>query len=253
MSKTVKEIFHDGIASGNWSEIRKVYQAITGEEAPPTRQPMQKSLDDILNSTVMTPEELHDPEHYVNPNANPLPANVIEVSETSIEAQREAEALVPMGHDMIQTKDGDVDMEDFRVVNTGAKIQQREGDKVYCRQEEIAKQDRVNQFSDDGENVSDPKGAMQAFQEELVTRHPELGSKGVSTTDRDTGSLVEVQCSLCEKWERVSPMLASRYDKDPEKNTYRCNDCNTPTGRDRVLRQQRRDEMDGKRRPNRRF
>ena len=230
MSKTIKEIFHDGIANGNWSEIRKVYQAITGEEAPITKQPMQKSIDDILNSTVVTPEETNDQEHSTSPNTAPLEAET---------------------QDMIHTKNGDVDMRDFRVVNTGANLQQTEGDKVYCRQEQISTQIRVNKFSDDGENVNDPKGSMKAFTEELVTKHPELGSKGVSQTDRDTGSLVKVQCALCENWEEVSPILAGRYDADPERNTYRCNDCSTPNGRDKTLRQQRRDEMDGKRRPRR--
>lgn len=43
---------------------------------------------------------------------------------------------------------------------------------------------------------------------------------------RNTGHQVEVQCCQCGKREHVASILAHGYDKDPEENTYTCNECN---------------------------
>jgi len=51
---TVKEFFHDGIASGNWEIIREVYKTWTGEEAPevPVQEPPSNPIDDFLNMSM---------------------------------------------------------------------------------------------------------------------------------------------------------------------------------------------------------
>lgn len=71
--------------------------------------------------------------------------------------------------------------------------------------------------------VDNPK----EYQEESVKNNPSLGTTplNVLKKDRQKPSLVKVQCSECDKWEEVNPILATSYSKQRSENTYRCNDC----------------------------
>jgi hypothetical protein len=71
--------------------------------------------------------------------------------------------------------------------------------------------------------VDNPK----EYQEESVKNNPSLGTTplNVLKKDRQKPSLAKVQCSECDKWEEVNPILATSYSKQRSENTYRCNDC----------------------------
>jgi DNA-directed RNA polymerase subunit M/transcription elongation factor TFIIS len=75
--------------------------------------------------------------------------------------------------------------------------------------------------------------SLEDHPEQLVTLHPELGTRGSHVKNKDqhetdTSQLVKVQCSKCGKIEYVRPILATNYDdENPTLNTYKCNDCIT--------------------------
>jgi hypothetical protein len=90
---------------------------------------------------------------------------------------------------------------------------------------------RQNKFKDD----------QRIHSKELVTEHPELGvpnpmprgKRGLLDIDMpNTGQKIEVQCSLCGLWFETSPSLAHGYDTNPDENVWKCNDCNTGSGRE---------------------
>ena len=108
---------------------------------------------------------------------------------------------------------------------------------------------RVNRFKDN----------KAVFADQLVSEHPELGTQTqVARGQRaliegaiDTGSQIDVVCSLCDKEETVSTRLAVGWNPDPKNNTYKCNDCSTNAGRARIHRKLREKLDDGPQRPSR--
>jgi len=69
---------------------------------------------------------------------------------------------------------------------------------------------------------------MKDHADEDVRKNPSLGYQGPRHNrdkERQTNNTVKVQCSVCKKWEEISPLFAASYDEDPQLNTYRCNDC----------------------------
>jgi|14BtaG_2_1085337.scaffolds.fasta_scaffold00392_4 uncharacterized protein YlaI len=101
---------------------------------------------------------------------------------------------------------------------------------------------RVNRFTDN-KNVHSNL---------LVSNNPDLGTKPqMAGGDRsllaggvETGNTVDVECALCETKETVYERLATGWNKNPKHNTYRCNDCNTRAGRERIERKKLREERE---------
>jgi hypothetical protein len=122
-----------------------------------------------------------------------------------------------------------------------------------CRKESMQIPDqRKNRFHDNG----------KAFADEKVTTHPDDPNLGIQSIRprslvRDTelgvntGTNVAVVCGLCGVQEEIAASLAVGFNPDPDHNTYRCNECNTPNGRAKVMRKQRNDAMNGNTRPRR--
>jgi hypothetical protein len=193
--KTVKDVFYDAIKHGNWDNVCRVYEKITGEEAPPF--PAQNNILD----TAMVESQ---------------PTNIMD------------ESMVEDEHDIVTSttedpqQNGDVDFTMPQKPRTHTDGQTRQ-----CRREPIGKP--KNTWVDDGTEHAD----------ESVKIRPELGVPHVRKRDDsrdpnigiDTGKKTLVMCALCGREEVVSSRLAIGYNPDPEENTYRCNNCLSPTSR----------------------
>jgi hypothetical protein len=97
---------------------------------------------------------------------------------------------------------------------------------------------RINRFTDN----------LDVDSKLLKTNNPELMKLYKTNIDRtknnrplvagrqDTSNMVNVQCSLCQRKMQVASVLAFGYNKNPDENTFRCNDCSTPSGIAKALK-----------------
>lgn len=208
---TVQQIFYRGIENGDWESIRKVYKALTKEEAP--YPPQNNFLDQEIDEDEV--------EEY-----NPMEAEIEDDDEEEEEEEEEdeedgqdesEEEPPPKGEFAIKHKN--------KTSRFAGKVQGK------FAPMKIPKK-RKNQYKDD----------LKLHANELVTKKPHLGTasriKKRAETDRaETGRLVRVQCGLCGEEQEVSSLLAIGYDEDPDENVYRCESCCTPSGRLRVERE----------------
>lgn len=83
-------------------------------------------------------------------------------------------------------------------------------------------------------------GTLEA--EDSVKHNPKLGVQKITPRGRrdeeeDTSHKVTCVCSLCKTSHEVTPLLARGYDRNPDANTWKCNDCcgskRVKKGRDR--------------------
>lgn len=249
---TLKTLFFRAITKGSWEDIRLVYKIITGEEAPqsPVNNAQSTSMNDFLDQEIVLGTG--------NPNAvNPYDMGISQEEseqedspayEDDTQDDYDASDLVmqirealsgPQEEDVLSeppnTNDDDV-YQEFRVQH-GDSHGGEKGEKGHKCKSVPFTPIKKKMWVDDG----------RAFENEKVTNDPTLGVKNPRQRDVgrdddigvDTSKKVHVVCSLCGKQEDVAPIFASRYDPDPEENTYRCNDCCTPNGRAKVLRKLR--------------
>jgi hypothetical protein len=98
------------------------------------------------------------------------------------------------------------------------------------------------------------KDSMSLESKDLKKNNPKLAAmygdsshRVVRDESESTGSQIHVECSLCGKEETVASSLAIGYHHIKDENTYRCNSCNTPSGRRKAERRIRELELEGKR------
>ncbi len=240
---TLKTLFFNAIKEGNWENIRLVYRTMTGEEAPqpPTSNAPSIDIDSFLGQEI------------VYGTGNPNPANPYDMG-MGLGYEEDEQEDSPAYEDEVLS---DSEPQDNQKVDTSEPQDGNTDDDVY---QEFRVQHGDSQGGEKGEGgrkckalpFTPKKTKMwvddgRAFENEKVTNNPALGVKNPRQRDpnRDedigvnTSKKVHVVCSLCGKQEDVASVLASRYNPDPEENTYRCNDCSTPNGRAKVLRKLR--------------
>ncbi len=245
-SKTVQENFYDGISEGDWKKIRRVYKAITGETAPQAPEPVraQDMVANVLNQPMQSVRGVKS--EPVNPLEQVMEDDDYDDSEEYVELEAGIHEGIDNG-DPAPLMTDDIASEFFIKHNNKTTGPTNEAGKIQCRKESmIIPKDRP-QWKDDG----------VAFANEKVTEHPDDPSLGIQkVSDRtgfredgvDTSSKSEVRCSLCNKTESVASSLASGFAENKEFNTYKCNKCNTPSGRAKVLREQRNKNNGGSQR-----
>lgn len=262
--KTVREIFRDGIEEGDWEAIRLCFKAITGEEAPEAPKPLDSpGIDDILNQGLDVPAQPAHPLdqmiEYEQESDTTEDAPLILPASVTVEEDDDEDAdLVAPEEEYPQVPnvkkgllaigeaddEGNVDVASEFYIDQGQddRNRQREDGETVCRKEPMSIPDRrKNRFKDNGKAFADQKMSSRP---DAVTAG--LGTGGMSERERNESELVRVQCGLCDTWEDVSPMLATRYHKDPQHNTYRCNTCTSPSGRAKAERARRQKQMNGR-------
>jgi hypothetical protein len=255
---TVREIFHDAIEQGDWTDIRRVYEAIVGEEAPhPPLKPKAAALDDVLGQDMPTMERAPSPLDRVLESAGrswePVPAN--ESSLTLIDDQPDPDSvMVDLSNNVAPDVLPAIQPVELPVNDVASEFYIEHGEQQHavnddgesqCRKESMQiPSKRENRFRDNGkafkdekvtENPDDPSLGIQSIRPRGLVRDAELGA--------NTGSLTPVICKLCGKTEDVAPRLAVGFNNDPDHNTYKCNECNTPNGRTKALRKQREEAL----------
>jgi hypothetical protein len=225
-----------------------VYEAITGEAAP-----------DVIVPRVV--DVLDQPMNFVTQPANPLdqemeevPAddddNLLDAQDDLLMPADEAQIIVTSTTlpDILPTLPPDDVASEFYIEHGSQTVTTNDDGAAPCRKEDMglpANMKRKNRFHDNG----------RAFSDEKVTNHPDKAELGVQSIrprglvrgdddmGTDTGSTIEVLCRLCGKTETVSAQLALGSNTDPDHNTYKCNACNTPNGRAKVMRATRNAQL----------
>ncbi len=260
---TVREIFREAISTQDWGGICQVYEAITGEAAPDV--PQASPMDDVLNQQMaITPRpenpldqqmEVVDADDLLADDdddlLSPAEATTIvtstqipdvlpaSVSELTVQSPQR-----PMDTPTPDAPPADVAAEFYIEHGSGQGTANDDGD-TQCRKESMSiPQTRKNRFNDNGKafadekvttNPDNPKLGIQSIRPRGLVRDDSLGA--------NTGQQVDVICKLCGKQELVAARLSTGYNTDPEHNTYKCNECNTPNGRAKVMRKQRNDQL----------
>lgn len=75
-------------------------------------------------------------------------------------------------------------------------------------------------WEDDGVSFAEDKET-----DKLLSTNKSVRAGLAEKRTQDTSKKIKVQCFICSKWEEVSPTLSRGWDKNPNDNTYRCNDC----------------------------
>jgi hypothetical protein len=191
------EVLKKGILEGDWELICKVYTGITGEpiEPPKPKEPDWADMDiDISFAVPAAADGL--------PGVRFVPGTAIK--DVSDDAREQ---------DLIE----DDWIEDENSQFTG------DADGAQARREKFeATEDRDNKFVDN----------QGVHKKERVDINPMMGAserEPEPEKKRKTG-LIKVQCSVCDKKEETSRSLATKYKKDPDNNTYRCNACCSSRG-----------------------
>jgi len=263
--KTVQETFRDAIEQGDWSDIRRVYTAIVGEDAPhPPLEAREVPLSDVLSQTLPTmrkgdplkrpmpdPDASMTKEDYdrIFPDEDEEDDIMVDMDDRVDHgirtSPREVEDEIP---DTLPANDPDPEpepepdpMDEFRIEHGPQGPSENEDGETACRKESMSiPSKRKNRFRDNG----------RAFADEKVTNDPKNPALGIQSIrprmanrDKDiganTGEKIEVICGFCKKKEVVAARLALGFNKNPEHNTYRCNSCSTPNGRAKEMRKQR--------------
>jgi uncharacterized protein YlaI len=242
---TVKDTFRDAISSGDWNQICRVFTALTGEAAPvpPTAQEpslstlLEQPMDDPLSAPMDGPEPTIEDDDDGYWSEDDL---IADEEEAEPEPDDTPQVFVPPEPD--NTPDADDPASEFYIEHGDAAEENEDGERR-CRREPMRiPRQRTNRFRDNG----------KAFADEKVTVNddPKLGvqkirPRGNRDANKDTGKKVKVQCSLCDKKEEVAARLAVGYSKKPDDNTYKCNSCNSPSGRAKVMRRKREEQLNG--------
>lgn len=212
------EVLKQAIKDADWKKVCAVYTAITGEKIEPPKPKLV--LPDFANMDI-----------DIN-FGDDGPETVEQAGENALEEEEEQEVepvSLPSNEEVSVDEAADfIEAASKKKSEPAPKVGVVSGSQSKTEPIQVAK--RKNRFKDDLSVA-----AMHTKQ-----RNPKLNllyGDGSTRSTRDliegavdTGATTDVQCSLCDKHEKVSLMLARGYSTDPNENTYRCNVCCTPKG-----------------------
>jgi len=273
---TIKEVFRDAIAHSNWDDICRVYEAITGELAPsPPMEPSPGTLADILNQSLEEADEQLDPypeEDDVrgiptphDDTTPPEPDGTISVPPIQSNADNQVtsdiiskchKAVDDLLDDVTYTPPEDTDTatpqpnsdtetNEFHIEHGNTAPTTNEEGEQQCRKEAmVIPEERTNRFRDNGKAYADEKVTNDPNNPKLgIQIIRPRGNRDDELLGADTGGTIEATCSLCGETAKIATNLSHGFHKNPEHNTYKCNACNTPNGRNKALRKQRQDNQ----------
>lgn len=251
---TVREIFFDAIVNRDWGDICTVYEALTGEPAPDI-PPQTSALSDVLNQPLEVTKPVNPMDQQLDVAANetadaddllmPVEESTTIITSTQIpDILPATPPVVQRAMEPAQLPPDDAAAE-FYIEHGSQQGGVNDDGETQCRKESMSiPQARKNRFHDNGRafadekvttNPDDPKLGIQSIRPRGLVRDEELGA--------NTGGTKDVICKLCGKNETVAARLAVGFNPDPEHNTYKCNECNTPNGRAKVMRRQRNAQL----------
>jgi len=250
------EYLRVAIENGNWQKVCNVYRQITGQYIEP---PQPKA---ILSDVDMTQWENQDTGKEIATPSSPAhieidaetewatlkkeeeensdedetePTGPVDV-ETLVEAPRQAPDTTSFILALNAIEDFVMQHPKSTTTDPTQKRSRKESMKIPVQ--------RTNRFIDD-ETIATQDSVK--VNPKLGVQNPvPRGHRDLIDGAKETGSKVSVICSMCGQHETVSETLAVGWHKDApslsiedRQNTYKCNDCQTPNGRAKLLRAQR--------------
>lgn len=231
------EYFRDAIESADWKKVCKVFTQITGEDIEPPRAPILADLDMPEDDTApLSPADMDMPEEDEEEEEEDESESTTPAEQVVEDDQQATPADNP-------TRQPTID--DFRVERQPVESDDIK-DRLARKLPMNIPRKRQNKFGDN----------QTIAMKDSVKKNPKLGvqkptprgqrGKGDLSDAKDTSVRVKVVCSLCGKEETVSEQLAVGWYQDKpgtrdedKKNTYKCNECQTPAGRARLARKRR--------------
>lgn len=221
------EVLEQAIKGADWKKVCAVYTAITGKKIEPPKPKL--IIPDYVNMDIdLGSEDFNKFAEQVKEEAGEDALDEEEVEPITLPS--EEEVTVDEASDFIQSaskKKSDPASKAGVVAGSQSKV------------EPIAISKRKNKFKDNlavasmhTRKVNPKLNLLYGDGSARMTRDLIEGSV-------DTGATVDVQCSLCDKEESVSPILGRGYSTNPDENTYRCNVCCTPKGQLQAARRNR--------------
>lgn len=243
------DLIKQAVEEGDWKKVCAVYTAITGKPLAP---PKPKKVELDLANFEVTPELLaailgDDAQQdsvrqamiddtgwsYEEDAAAQAEANE-PVEETSQRAHLEKPIAPVVSKPIIK------DPNDFSVA---PRVQRRQDGKQPARKEPMTiPSQRSNKFQD---NLQLEAKDLKKNNPKLEAMYGDASRRVLRDETESTGGEINVQCSLCGVHQRVATALAVGWHPSEDENTYRCNSCNTPSGRRKAERKLR--ELEGTR------
>lgn len=248
------DLIKQAVEEGDWKKVCAVYTAITGKPLSPPK-PKKPEID--LANFEITPELLaaitgddaqqdavrqamiEDTEwSYEEDAAAQAEANDLgreePVEETSQRSYLENPKAPVVSKPIIK------DPNDFSVA---PRVQRRQDGKQPARKEPMSiPNQRTNRFQD---NLQLESKDLKKNNPKLEAMYGDASRRVLRDETESTGHEIDVECSLCGEHQRIASSLATGYHPSKDENTFRCNSCNTPSGRRKAERRLR--ELEGTR------
>lgn len=240
------DLIKQAVEEGDWKKVCAVYTAITGKPLSP---PKPKKVELDLANFEVTPELLAA---ILGDDAQQDSVRQAMIDDTGWSYEEDAAAQAE-ANDLgrpeqveenqkapVVSKPIIKDPNDFSVA---PRVQRRQDGKQQARKEPMTiPRQRTNKFQDT--LVLEAKDLKQN-NPKLAAMYGDASRRVLRDETESTGSEVDVECSLCGIQQRVASPLAVGWHPSPDENTYRCNSCNTPSGRRKAERRLR--ELEGTR------
>lgn len=218
------EVLKDAIESADWKKVCVVYTAITGKKIEPPKPKL--IVPDFANMDIDLGE--YDSLEDASETLSDAGFSTDDTKE-ALEALADSDEEEPPIEEEMSVDDGsDFIAAASKKKSSPTKVGNVDGRPSKVEEIKIAK--RKNKFKDDLSVQSNLTKKVNPKLNLLYGDGSSRVSRNLIEGAVDTGNMVEVQCSLCDKWEQVAGSLAARYSSNPDDNTYRCNICCTPKG-----------------------
>lgn len=242
------ELLKSAVEEQDWIKVCKVYTAITGKPLSPPKKKVSlleleipEDLLEDIEATRNDDDEDEDEEYDDIPDSS-VDDNYEENGEEEeddevpliIDSPAEPE---PVEVEVSKKKGGESEFSISHGVQ-GPKASSDGNGTIMTKVPIVKDGPRKNKFKD---NLAVKAGDLKKNNPILK----KIYGKGSTRATRelidapDTGKLYAVECSLCKKAGKVTAALARGYNKNPENNTYRCTECDTPSGRAKLARRER--------------
>jgi len=221
------DLLKKAVLEQDWKTVCVVYTAITGEPLSPPEPKKEANLFDMeISEDLLAELGIGDSQADIAPplvsededEGEPEPLKKKEVGQKSLSSNRESFISKARDTDKLPAN-------------------KRDDGKVEARKEPMQiPKSRKNVWEDD---LTIAPKLIKANNSQLeILYGPSHDKTPKEEKEKETGE-VNVVCSFCGQANTVVKSLAVGYNSNPEENTYECTSCCTPSGRAKVLRQQR--------------
>lgn len=237
------ELIETAVKEQDWLKVCAAYTAITGKPLSPPKPKVDYANFEIPDLAKLMgqfdftggsvaqheDEEENDDEYDFNSIPKLDEDDYEENSDGGTDIDPPDEEDEPEPENKVSKKKGEFDQ---FAISHGVQTQASSQDgKTLMRKEPMTlPRERKNKFKD---NLTFDRKDLKENNPILAKVYDKAGvraSRDLIEDAADTRQMIKVTCFVCNRTQKVSSIHAHGWNPDKQQNTYRCNECNTPSG-----------------------